>query len=603
MSTRMSQPFQVNLRGIIDLLSNHIYGDAHVYVRELLQNGVDALTARESFDGHRGSIRVSILRGDGPPELRFDDDGIGLTEQEVHQFLATLGESSKRRVQGSSEVAPDFLGQFGIGLFSCFLVADEIVVATRSARDPDARAVIWRGHHEGSYVVEGAPERAAGTTVILRARAGHEDTFEPQLVRAQLARYGALLRWPVHFHDGVRDERVDRADPPWRANASDAAVLAWGASALGQSFLDWIPLRSETGDADGVAFVLPHEPSLGSVRSHRVYLKGMLVTEESTDVLPPWAFFVHAIVDARRLRPNASRESLYADATLATTREELGASIREWLLRHARSEPDRVQRLLRVHHRAIKALSASDDDVLALFAAWLPFETSSGAMSAGEIASLGRAVWFTRSVDAFRQMSGLAQTQGRLLVNAGYAYDDECLSRAAELLGIELNELDPTALTQELDEVSEADLASAEPCLEAAARALEGVGCDVSLRSFRPDDLPAFYAIGAEATYRRSVERAAVKARGAWSDVLSAVKRTRAAEKPVLCFNHRSALVRRLIALDADEAIGPAVRLVYVHAMLLGHHPLSNAEHVMLPSAILDMIAWGLDGRGERILQ
>jgi len=186
----MQQLFQVNLKGIIELLSNHLYSGPHVFVRELLQNAVDALTARARLDGAaaggEGGVRVSVRRGDGPPELVFEDDGIGLTEEEIHRFLATLGESSKRRLGGEAD--PDLLGQFGIGLLACFLVTDEIVVRTRSARSPDATWIEWRGRQDGTYAVhavEGAAASlgGAGTRVSLVARPDRLEWFEPARVR------------------------------------------------------------------------------------------------------------------------------------------------------------------------------------------------------------------------------------------------------------------------------------------------------------------------------------------------------------------------------------------------------------------------------------
>ena len=94
----MEHRFQINLRGLIDLLSNHLYSTPEVFVRELLQNGVDAIRARSYLDPrHQGEIVVEVHERAGkPPTLSFSDNGIGLNEEEIHKFLATIGESSKR---------------------------------------------------------------------------------------------------------------------------------------------------------------------------------------------------------------------------------------------------------------------------------------------------------------------------------------------------------------------------------------------------------------------------------------------------------------------------------------------------------------------------
>jgi Type VI secretion, TssG/Histidine kinase-, DNA gyrase B-, and HSP90-like ATPase len=131
----VSYKFQVHLRGIIELLSKHLYSGPHVYLRELLQNGVDAIRARIGAQPeHEGEITLEVLGHGrkGQPTLLFTDNGIGLTEAEIHEFLATIGQSSKRGEDWNEPT--DFIGRFGVGLLSCFIVCDEIVVLTRSAR-------------------------------------------------------------------------------------------------------------------------------------------------------------------------------------------------------------------------------------------------------------------------------------------------------------------------------------------------------------------------------------------------------------------------------------------------------------------------------------
>ena len=111
--------FQVNLKGMIALLSEHIYSNPNTFVRELLQNSVDAITALHNIDeNYSGRIDV-FLNGDG--SMVFQDNGIGLKEEEVYRFLTVIGESSKR----DTPDADDFIGRFGIGLLSCFVVTNE----------------------------------------------------------------------------------------------------------------------------------------------------------------------------------------------------------------------------------------------------------------------------------------------------------------------------------------------------------------------------------------------------------------------------------------------------------------------------------------------
>ena len=119
----MEHRFQVDLRGIIEILSEHLYSGPQVFLRELLQNAVDAITARQKLDqDFSPEVWLEISKSeDGVPVLIFSDNGVGLLESEVHQFLATIGKSSKREVGSKDGRTSDFIGQFGIGLLSGML--------------------------------------------------------------------------------------------------------------------------------------------------------------------------------------------------------------------------------------------------------------------------------------------------------------------------------------------------------------------------------------------------------------------------------------------------------------------------------------------------
>ncbi|HEX2416528.1 MAG TPA: ATP-binding protein, partial [Micromonosporaceae bacterium] len=279
--TLLEKAFQVDLRGIVDLLSHHLYSSPRVYVRELLQNGVDAITARRGSDPDapaRVEIEPPEVTGDGT--LRVHDTGIGLTEDEVHLLLATIGRSSKRDDLGFAR--HEFLGQFGIGLLSCFLVADEVRVLTRSARDPEAATVEWRGYADGRYRVLRADESRAepGTTVTLAPRPGCEHWLTTTTVTELARLYGSLLPFEVQ----VAGTRTTVPAPPWlvghnNPDARRAALDSFGYDVLGVRPFDAIDLNVPEAGLTGVAFVLPIAANPASRAAHRVYLKRMLLAE------------------------------------------------------------------------------------------------------------------------------------------------------------------------------------------------------------------------------------------------------------------------------------------------------------------------------------
>ena len=315
-SAASSHAFQVDLRGLVDLLSSHLYSSPRVYVRELLQNAVDAITARRQHDQAAPAPVKITISGDG---LSIADSGIGLTEDEAHRFLATIGSSSKRDdIEGARR---EFLGQFGIGLLACFTVAERIRVVTRSARDPGAATIEWLAGSDGMYrvrVLDAAQRRPEpGTTVYLTPRPGSERWFTPRQVASLAREYGALLPCEVTVESAEGVVATTEHPAPWdRRYASDrarrAALAEYARGRLGFAPLDVIDLDVPLAGIRGAGFVLPQPANPVEGGRHRVYLKGMLLSDAATGLLPEWAFFVRCVVDTDALRPTASREGLYA---------------------------------------------------------------------------------------------------------------------------------------------------------------------------------------------------------------------------------------------------------------------------------------------------
>ncbi|REE98257.1 HSP90 family protein [Thermomonospora umbrina] len=583
------QAFQVDLRGVVDLLSRHLYSSPRVYLRELLQNAVDAITAR---GGGPGTVRIET--GDGL--LRVHDDGVGLTEDEVHRLLATIGRSSKRDELGFAR--HDFLGQFGIGLLSAFLVADEIEVVTRSARG--GRPTAWTGFADGRYRVAPGERDEPGTTVTLRPRAGSAELLAPATV-AELARvYGSLLPFTVTV-DGTP---VTVGGPPWRADHPDPArrrrALADHCRDLyGFEPFDVIDLDVPEAGLTGAAFVVPQQVSPGSRGGHRVYLKRMLLAENVEGLLPEWAFFVRCVVDAGELKPTASREALYEDELLESTRHALGERIRQWLVTLSETDPARLRAFLRLHHLGVKSMALHDDDMLRIVDRWLEFETSAGPMTLAEFRRRHPEGRHTTEVDEFRRLSAVSGAQGVGLVNGGYVYDAEIIERLPRIdPDAVLRRLDPAELTTHFGVLDPAAELTLRPFLATAQRAVERLGCEVVVRDFDPASLPALYLTSRAARHRAELEEAREEADGLWADVLGALSGTAAADRPQLVLNHRNPLTRRITALTEDGLIEVAVQGLYGQALLLGRHPLRAADTAVLNRSFLGLLDWAVHKPG-----
>lgn len=609
-SATTPERFQVHLRGIIELLSSHLYSGPEVVVRELLQNGVDALTARAALGAMPAGagVRFAVLpRSDGAPLLQVSDDGIGLTEDEARLFLATIGQSSKRDdLAGARE---EFLGQFGIGLLAGFLIADEIVVVTRSAKRKDAPVVEWIGRNDGTWrsrvLGDAGKDHPVGTTVTLAARDDRRGFVESSAIKDLITRYGTLLPWPVHLVDEEgKSARLLGDGVPWQTatKAADVArVRALADDVAGGRPLATVPLTGVNGEVNGVAFLLAEAAPLSQRRGDRVYLKGMLVGDD-VELLPDWAIFARAVVDARGLRPTASREALYADEALEAARDAASASLRRFLIHTAKTDRPLLEDIIALHHLGLKQLASHDDELLALFIDWLPFETSAGAMAFGALRQRSTTLHYTPHLDEFRQMAPLAAAHGVTLVNCAYTFDLEVLRAGCELKNVKLARLDAAALAARLEDVDLKDHDAAVALADAAREALDGVGVDVEVKRFHPESLPAFYGAAESVLRRRNQQRArdaAAEQQNPLADVMGDLLTTSPADRPTLVFNWRAPLVRRLAELAEQENTGrplllTSLRVLYAQSLLLGHHPLGARELDALNGGLLVLIEAGV---------
>ncbi|MGW7229342.1 HSP90 family protein [Streptomyces cyaneofuscatus] len=596
--------FQVDLRGLVDLLSHHLYSSPRVYLRELLQNAVDALTARRGLEpgAPEGAFGIRLF-ADGSV-VRVEDDGVGLSEADVHTFLATIGRSSKR-ADGIAEQRGDFIGQFGIGLLSCFLVADEIHVLSRSARTPDAPAVEWRGHGDGSYSVRTLPASARprpGTTVTLTPRSDTGEWTRPDQVHALGRHFGSLLRHPVCFSDGTAGAPTVSVNPepaPWARTyptpgSRSRALAAYGEEVFGFAPLDTIELDLPAVGLKGIACVLPEAVPAGRRHGHRVHVKGMLLSEQADEILPEWAFFVRCVIDAESLRPTASRESLYEDDTLAAVRDALAERLREWIARAAASDPELLGRFLQAHHLAVKSLAVHDDEILRLLLPWLPFETTDGHTTLDEFARTHRTVLVTSSVEEFRQVAAIASAAGLGVVNGGYTYDRELVHRLPEIRPeASVADLDPATLTAHLDPVDRETELAASAYLALARDALAVFDCDVALRTFHPASAPALLVDSREARHERTRSQLAREQEGGlWGDILGALRQE--APRAQLILNQLNPLVRTAVAIDEPELARTSAEALYGQAALLSRRPLRPAESSLINRSFLDLLAHAL---------
>ncbi|MGQ7311755.1 HSP90 family protein [Microbacterium arabinogalactanolyticum] len=585
------QQFQVDLRGVVDLLSRHIYSSPRVYLRELLQNARDAIAARSEVDGAGGSIRISPLT-DETGEFVLRDDGVGLTASEVTELLATVGRSSKRDIFDLPR--SDYLGQFGIGLLSCFMVSDRIVIRSRSARG--GASVEWVGSSDGTFqVVELDEELPVGTSVHLAPRFDQADLLRPAAVRELVRTFAEFLPVRVTVEMPGGDVEITRP-APFLGEGGPDAVAEYGRDLIGATPMDVIEISEPGTGTRGIAYVLPFAPPPNVRQATRMYLGRMLLAERAPDVLPDWAFFVRAVVDSQTLSPTASRESLVEDAALEHVREQLGAGIRRWVLELGLTAPHLLTQFVAVHELGLKSLVRHDEELARFITRWLTVETTHGTIRLGDLVERYPHVRYARTVDEFRQVAGIIPAS-EVLVNGGYLYDADLIAALPELHPeVTVEQIDVSAELDRLDPPPLDDRDAAIALEDRASAVLAASGCAVVVRSIDRADLTGLYV--ADPAVLRAIDRRRTKGvtGGLWGGVLSRIDDAVGAARDDdlsarLCLNWANRVVRTLAGV-ADEAVfARTVQLLYIQALLAGHHPLSDADRTLMTTALSDLVS------------
>ncbi|MDE5885523.1 MAG: HSP90 family protein [Oscillospiraceae bacterium] len=590
--------FQVNLGGMIDILSNHLYSSPDVFVRELLQNGTDAISARKLSDPgfQDGRIMIRIRERES---LSFRDNGTGLTEQEIHQFLAVIGQSSKRDLQ-TGKIREDYIGRFGIGLLSCFMVTDEIIIRTKSVKDP-AHIYEFHGKPDGMYEILELHHFnfPVGTEILIQAKKNCESYFTEEKICELVRYYGLPLPFPVMMQKPEGEfYRINSYDLKNSENSKnpDQDIMNLGRQIFDMDFLGYIPLESRSGLFSGVAYILPYSVSVHAKNTHRIYLKNMLLTENGDAILPKWSGFLKCFLNTSQLRPTASRENFYEDETLEQARQELSDCISDYLKNLSRTNPELLEDMIRIHAMAIKSLASEDELFFETFIPFLTFETNMGEYTGKNLLSRTDAVYYTPDINQFHRTSALMLAQNQLLVNACYVYDAALLRMLQDYdENFILCPLESVTFGEFLTQPPTDALYQARQLLRTAEQALAEFSCCAELKCFSPAQLPVFYMLDKDAETYREVQHAKENSSDLFASMLESFAEEYKSSDAVLYLNWNNHLIRKLADLQNQERQRICLEILYVQNLLTGRFPLQGTEMQLLNDNLMQAISWGLD--------
>ncbi|EAD3055039.1 HSP90 family protein [Listeria monocytogenes] len=594
-----SHRFQVNLAGMIDILSNHLYDEKDVYIRELLQNATDAIRARKKIDSTlEGKIHASLTGDNNEKTLIVEDNGIGLTEDEVHAFLATIANSSKGEKNFDGESSNDFIGRFGIGLLSCFIVSDEIVMISTSQKDGGTTE--WRGKADGTYSVRKieTDTREPGTQVYLRLRAGLEDHPECEDVEYlinTLKKYGSSLESNIIVEMNGLEEEINSwtkqfSDKETLSTLSTEQIIQYGEYILGTHFQDYFLIENESGRTFGIAYMIPHAVQMNAIRKNTVFLNKMFVTSEANNILPDWSFFAKCVIWTDELQPVASREAFYKNERLTSVASELGVALKKGI---ETLPEEALMKLLATHYLGFKALASEDAPFLKLIYPYLPVRTLNGEEKLGDIIAKNDVIYYTYSVDDFRQIKDIARSSGMTLINGGYSYDSPILAQLSYFVeGTEFILIEPEEMTDKLRPMTGDEEQAYQPILTEMNSMMVEFDTDVLIKHFEPKDLPIIFIHSTATQELRELERAVEETSSVFSDILESIqKEQEPAPLAHLYLNLDNELIKRLFTSEKTvKELSVIVNVLYIQALLLGHYPLKRKEMVLMNQNMLRIL-------------
>src|SRR6266852_5456194 len=354
--------FQAEVSRLLDIVAHSLYSEKEIFLRELISNASDACDRlryaalpQPALGGEDSEFRVVLTPDKAARPLTVDDNGVGMNRDELIENLGTIARSGTaafvqnltgEKTEKNKDLA--LIGQFGVGFYSAFMVADKVEVVSRKAGE--SAAWRWVSDGKGEFSIEEAEKASRGTTIVLHLRAGEDEFLEPYRLRHIIKTYSDHIALPILLKEGGKEETINTASALWTRPRSEITPEQYKEfyHHVGHSFDDpWLTLHNK---AEGVLeytnllFVPSTKPFdlFDPERKSRVklYVRRVFITDEGTGLLPPYLRFLRGIVDSEDLPLNVSREMLQSNPMATRIRQQLTRRVLTELAKKASEAAD-----------------------------------------------------------------------------------------------------------------------------------------------------------------------------------------------------------------------------------------------------------------------
>jgi molecular chaperone HtpG len=450
MSTAVeTRAFEAEVSQVLHLVTHSLYSHKEIFLRELVSNASDALDklrfaalADPALTGEDAELHIDVSFDDTARTLTIRDNGIGMSREEVVENIGTIARSGTRRflesLSGDARRDTQLIGQFGVGFYSAFIVADRVTLTTRKAGSAEGEGVRWESSGSGEYTLEDLDVAARGTTVTLHLKEDEGEFLSGWKLRDLIKRYSDHVAFPIRMpvqKDGEPTdewEMVNHASALWtrpKAEIGDQDYQAFYKS-LTHDFNDalaWTHNRVEGTQAYTLLLYIPARPPFDSMFTGRderqglkLYIRRVFIMDAAEQLLPNYLRFVRGVVDSDDLPLNVSRELLQDNRLVAQIRAACVKRVLDLLEKLARDEPEQFRTFTNAFGNVLKEGIAEDGANRERIARLLRFASTKGD-DAGKTVSLddyiGRmqagqdVIWYV-TADSHAAAKGSPQIEG-----------------------------------------------------------------------------------------------------------------------------------------------------------------------------------------------
>jgi molecular chaperone HtpG len=364
--SKKTHVFKAEIQQVLDLVIHSLYSKKEIFLRELISNASDAIDRAQylgltdpTLIADAPAWRIDILANREERSLTIADNGIGMSEEELDKNLGVIASSGTKafikalREKESVDI-PELIGQFGVGFYASFMVAEQVTVITLK-RGADQKAVKWSSTGDGGYTLEDAERDQPGTTVVLKLREDMKEYLDEWRIRELVKTYSNFIAYPIRFSDkgempAEDSEPLNTIKALWRRPKSEIKEEEYNEFYTHLSHDHRPPLKTIHFAVEGVTefralLFLPKEAGMDLLLPHKqrglsLYVRNVFIGSDFDLLLPDYLRFVKGVVDSSDLPLNVSREMLQDDALIRKIKSNVTGKILATLAEMMRDEPE-----------------------------------------------------------------------------------------------------------------------------------------------------------------------------------------------------------------------------------------------------------------------